>query len=186
MKACALAIMCASLVLTGCAVSIAPKPDMGVMDKLNLYVGLLIPKAEASRSAHIGAKTFKTGNALKVGAMNTFQQLFTNVFELETRQEASATPDLMLLLQPRVVSFQSDSNRRATVILGCKLTDLKDRVLIDSTWYGSSSPDEPAHQAGGSVEAGKGTIEKSCSEAFEAAFKQMAGSVLISIRTSVR
>jgi hypothetical protein len=186
MKTCTLAMLCASLVLTGCAVSIVPKPDMGGQEKLNLYVGLLIPKAEARRTAHICGKTLQTGNALKVGTMNTFQQVFTNVFELETWQQASATPDLMLLLQPRIVSLQSDANGHATVILGCRLTDLKDRVLLDSTWSGSSSPDEPAHQAGGSVEAGKGTIEKSCSEAFESAFKQLAGSVLISIRTSVR
>jgi len=185
MKASALAILCASLVLTGCAVGIKPSPDVGAKEKLNLYVGLLIPKAEARQTSHVGGKTFKTGNALKVGATNTFQQLFTNVFELETRKQASATPDLQLLLLPRVVSFHIDPSGHATVVLGCRLTNVQDRALMDSTWSGSSSPNEPV--AGGSVEAGKRDVVRSSSEAFEAAFKQMASSVLISLRrTSYR
>lgn len=158
------------------------------MEKLNLYVGLLIPKAEAGRTTHVGARTFKTGNALKVGAMNTFQQLFTDLFELQTRKEAGTIPYLMLLLQPRVVSFHTDPDGHATVILGCRLTDVKDRFLMDSTFSGSSSSDErtPKGVVPGSSEAGKGSIERASSEAFEAAFKQMAGSVAHAIRTSVR
>ena len=181
MKALALAILCASLVLTGCTVRFVPSPDIEAKERLNLYVGLLIPKAEASRSAHVGSKTVMTGNALKIGARNTFQQLYTNVFELETREQAGATPDLQLLLLPRVVSFQIDPDGQATVVLGCRLTDMKDRTLMDSTWSGSSSPSEPANQGA----AGKGSIERASSEAFEAAFKQMAISVSLP-RTSFR
>jgi hypothetical protein len=171
------------LVLTGCAVKIVPSPDMVVKEKLNLYVGLLIPKAEARRTAHVGSKTVLTGNALKVGARNTFQQLFTNVYELQTREQAAATPDLQWLLRPRVVSFQIDPNGQANVVLGARLTDMKDRTLMDSTWSGSSSPGEPALQGA----AGKGSIERACSEAFEAAFKQMAAAVLLArFQTSFR
>jgi hypothetical protein len=181
MKALALAILCASLVLTGCTVRFVPSPNIEAKERLNLYVGLLIPKAEARRSARVGDKTILTGNALKVGTMNTFQQLYTNVFELETREQAGATPDLQLLLLPRVVSFQIDPNGQATVVLGCRLTDMKDRTLMDSTWSGSSSPSEPANQGA----AGKGNIERASSEAFEAAFKQIAISVSLP-RTSFR
>lgn len=181
MKAFALAILCASLVLTGCTVRFVPSPDIKAKERLNLYVGLLIPKAEARRSARVGAKTVLTGNALKVGAMNTFQQLYTNVFELETPEQAGATPDLQLLLLPRVVSFQIDPDGQATVVLGCRLTDMKDRTLMDSTWSGSSSPGEAARQGA----AGKGSIERASSEAFEAAFRHMAISVSLP-RTSFR
>jgi hypothetical protein len=186
-KAFALAILCASLVLTGCTVRFVPSPDIEAKERLNLYVGLLIPKAEARQTAHIGSKTILTGNALEVGARNTFQQLFTNVYELQTREQASATPDLQLLLLPRVVSFDIDSNGNATVVLGCRLTNVNDRVLMDSTWTGSSSPVEPAGQAGGGHEAGKIDMAKSGSEAFEAAFKQMAEAVVPALhRTSYR
>ncbi len=191
MKAYALAILCASLILTGCAIRIVPSPDLGTMERLNLTVGLLVPKAEARRSERIGGKTFKTGNALKVGATNTFKQVVTDLVELETREEASTTPNLMVLLQPRVVSFQYDPNGHASVILSCRMTDPKDRLLLDSTWYGSSSAsvDQKAHQTGaaGSAETGKGAIERSCSEAFEAALRQMANSFMFAIRqTSFR
>ena len=185
MKALALAILCASLVLTGCTVRFVPSPDIGAKERLNLYVGLLIPKAEARRTARVSGKTVLIGNALKIGALNTFQQLFTNVYEVETRKQASATPDLQLLLLPRVVSFDIDPNGNATVVLGCRLTNVNDRVLMDSTWTGSSSPVEPAGQAGGGQEAGKRAIEKASSEAFEGAFRQMAESVVPALhRTS--
>ena len=174
MKAAVPAILCASLILTGCAIPIKPTPVIVVKERLNLYVGVLVPKTEARRTAKVGGKTYKTGNALKVGAMNTFQQMFTNVFELETRKQASATRDLQLLLLPRVVSFDIDSNGNATVVLGCMLTNVNDRVLMDSTWSGSSSPSEST--AGG--QAGKIDMAKSGSEAFEAAFRQMAEAVV--------
>ena len=185
MKAIVPAILCASLVLIGCAVPIKPSPVIGVKEILNLYVGVLIPKAEARRTAKVGGKTYRTGSALKVGAMNTFQQMFTNVFELETRKQASATPDLQLLLLPRVVSFDIDPNGNATVVLGCRLTNVNDRVLMDSTWSASSSPN--GSTAGGGTEAGKRAIEKASSEAFEGAFRQMAESVVPALhRTSYR
>jgi len=187
MRAPTIAVLCASLVLTGYTIPIKPSPVIAVKERLNLYVGVLIPRAEARRTTKVGGKTYKTGSALKVGAMNTFQQMFTNVFELETRKQASATRDLQLLLLPRVVSFDIDSNGNATVVLGCMLTNVNDRVLMDSTWTGSSSPVEPAGQAGGGHEAGKIDMAKSGSEAFEAAFKQMAEAVVPALhRTSYR
>jgi|GEM_PF-4865972 len=193
MKTHALAILCASLILTGCAVRIVPvpSPDLGKMERLNLTVGLLIPEAEAHRSTRIGGRTFETGNALKIGTRNTFKQIITDVVEIKTKKEASTTPYLMVLLQPRVVSFQYDTNGQATVVLNCRMTDPKDRLLLDSTWYGSSSASvsEKAHQTGaaGSADTGKGTIEESCSAAFEAAFEQMANSFMLAIhQTSFR
>jgi hypothetical protein len=182
-RAFALAVLCASLVLAGCTVRFVPSPNMKPKEVLNLYVGLLIPKAEARRTARVGSKTVLIGDALKVGARNTFQQLFTNVYELQTRKQAAATPDLQWLLLPRVVSFQIDQNGQATVVLGARLTNLNDRLLMDSTWSGSSSPGVTAGQGA----AGKGSIERASSEAFEAAFKQMATAVLLSrFRTSYR
>lgn len=180
MKACALAFLCLSLVLGGCTVRFVPSPDIRAKERLNLYVGLLIPSAEASRTARVGSKTVMTGDALKVGARNTFQQMFTNVFELETRKQASATRDLQLLLLPRVVSFDIDSKGNATVVLGCMLTNVNDRVLMDSTWSGSSSPSEST--AGG--QAGKRDFAKSGSEAFEAAFRQMAEAVVPALHST--
>jgi len=181
MKAIVQAILCASLVLTGCAIPIKPSPVIVVKERLNLYVGVLIPRAEARQTARVDGKTYKTGNALKVGAMNTFQQMFTNVFELETRKQASATRDLQLLLLPRVVSFDIDSNGNATVVLGCMLTNVNDRVLMDSTWSASSLPDESTAVA----DAGRRDIEKASSEAFEGAFRKMAESVVPALhRTS--
>jgi len=185
MKAIVPAILCASLVLTGCTIPIKPSPVIAVKERLNLYVGVLIRRAEARRTTKVGGKTYKTGSALKVGAMSTFRQMFTNAFELETRKQASATPDLQLLLLPRVVSFDIDPNGNATVVLGCRLTNVNDRVLMDSTWSASSSPNEST--AGGGAEAGKRAIEKASSEAFEGAFRQMAESVVPALhRTSYR
>jgi hypothetical protein len=193
MKAHTLAILCASLILTGCAVRIVPvpSPNLGTMERLNLTVGLLIPKAEAHRSTRIGGKTFETGNALKIGTKNTFKQIITDLVELETREQASTTPYLMVLLQPRVVSFQYDTSGQASVVLSCRMTDPKDRLLLDSTWYGSSSAavDERVPQTGtaGGADTGNGTIERSCSAAFEAALKQMASSFMLAIhQTSFR
>jgi hypothetical protein len=179
-KALALAILSASLVLTGCAIPIKPSPVIAAKERLNLYVGVLIPKAEARRTAKIDGKTYKTGNALKTGAMNTFQQLFTNVYEVKTRKQAGATPDLQLLLLPRVVSFDIDSKGNAAVVLGCRLTNMNDRVLMDSTWSGSSSPSELTD--GG--QAGKMDMAKSGSEAFEATFRQMAEAVVPALHST--
>ena len=180
MKTLALAILCASLVIAGCTVRFVPSPDIEAKERLNLYVGLLIPRAEAGRTDRVGGKTYKTGDALKIGAMNTFQQLFTNVFELETRKQAGAIPDLQLLLLPRVVSFSIDPNGNATVVLGCRLTNVNDRILMDSTWSGSSSPSESS--VGG--QAGKRDFAKSGSEAFEAAFRQMAEAVVPALHST--
>jgi hypothetical protein len=174
-KVLALAVLCVSLVLAGCTVRFVPSPDMKPKEVLNLYVGILIPRAEARRTARVGSKTVLVGNALKVGARNTFQQLFTNVYELQTRKQAGATPDLQWLLRPKVVSFQIDSNGQANVVLGARLTNLNDQLLMDSTWSGSSSPGDTAGQGAGA----KGSIERASTEAFEAAFKQMATAVLL-------
>lgn len=135
-------ILCVVLVLASCTMWVKPSPDLGTKARLDLRVGLLIPKAEARRGAHTGAETFTTGYALKLGAISTLLQMFTHVGVFETREQVAAAPDLVLLFEPRVASFHCDPYARATVVLGCKVNDSRGSVILDSTWYGGSSNDE--------------------------------------------